>query len=124
VFTALSFVLAVVCLIPALGKLLSHPKMLAAASHFEVPWARYRLIGVAEVAASSGALAGLASAPLGVAAASGMLLLHLGPWRERGLPGRSTDARHGDLCPNPPLEHRLRLTLASTTLANRQGLLD
>jgi hypothetical protein len=62
VFTALSFVLAAVCLIPALGKLLSHPKMLAAASHFGVPWARYRLIGVAEVAAAAGALAGLASA--------------------------------------------------------------
>ncbi len=77
-FTALSFVLAAACLIPALGKLLSHPKMLAAASHFGVPWARYRLIGVAEVAAATGALAGLAWAPLGVAAASGMALLLLG----------------------------------------------
>ena len=77
-FTALSFVLAAACLVPALGKLLGHPNMLAAASHFGVPWARYRLIGVAEVAAAAGALAGLASAPLGVAAASGMALLLLG----------------------------------------------
>jgi hypothetical protein len=52
--------------------------MLAAASHFGVPWARYRLIGAAEVAAAAGALAGLAWAPLGVAAASGMALLLLG----------------------------------------------
>lgn len=77
-FTALSFVLATVCLIPALAKLLSHPKMLAAASHFGVPWAQYRLIGAAEVAAAAGAIAGLVWAPLGVAAAAGMALLLLG----------------------------------------------
>lgn len=77
-FTALSFVLAAVCLVPAAAKLLSHPKMLAAAGHFGVPWSRYRLIGVAEVAAAAGALAGLAWAPLGIAAASGMVLLLLG----------------------------------------------
>jgi hypothetical protein len=77
-FIALSLVLAAACLVPALAKLLSHPKMLAAASHFGVPWARYRLIGVAELAAAGGVLAGLAFAPLGVAAASGMALLVLG----------------------------------------------
>ena len=37
-FIALSLVLAAACLVPALAKLLSHPKMLAAASHFGVPW--------------------------------------------------------------------------------------
>ena len=72
------FVLAAACLVPALAKLLSHPKMLASASHFGIPWARYRLIGVAELAAAAGVLAGLAWAPLGVAAASGMALLLLG----------------------------------------------
>ena len=45
---------------------------------FRGPLARYRLIGVAEVAAAAGALVGLAWAPLGVAAASGMALLLLG----------------------------------------------
>ena len=77
-FTALSLVLAAVCLVPGLGKLLSHAKMRAAADHFGVPWARYQLIGVAEVAAAAGALAGLALAPVGVAAATGMALLLLG----------------------------------------------
>ena len=77
-FTTLSLVFAAACLVPALAKLLSHPKMLAAASHFGIPWARYRLIGGAELAAAVGALAGLAWAPLGVAAASGMVLLLLG----------------------------------------------
>ena len=62
-FTALSFVLAAACLIPALAKLPSHPKMLAAADHFGVPWVRYRLIGVAELAAAAGALAGLWASP-------------------------------------------------------------
>jgi Na+-transporting methylmalonyl-CoA/oxaloacetate decarboxylase beta subunit len=78
VLIALSFLLAAVCAVPALGKLLSHPKMLAAASHFGVPWAMYRLIGVPEAAAAAGALIGLAWAPLGIAAASGMALLLLG----------------------------------------------
>ena len=77
-FIAVSFVLAAVCLVPALGKLLSHPKMLATADHLGVPWARYRMIGMAEVAACAGVLIGLVWAPLGVAAASGMALLLLG----------------------------------------------
>lgn len=77
-FTALSLVLAAACLVPGVAKLLGHPKMLAAASHFGVPWARYQLIGAAEVAAAAGVLAGLAWGPLGTAAASGMVLLLLG----------------------------------------------
>ena len=39
-FTALSFVLAAACLVPALAKLLSHPRMLAAASHSGSPGPR------------------------------------------------------------------------------------
>jgi hypothetical protein len=74
-FIALSLLLAAACLVPAVGKLRSHPKMLAAAGHFAIPWERYRLIGVAELAAAAGVLAGLSWAPLGVAAASGMAVL-------------------------------------------------
>jgi len=74
-FIALSLLLAGACLVPAIGKLRSHPRMLASASHFAIPWERYRLIGVAELAAAVGVLAGLSWSPLGVAAASGMAVL-------------------------------------------------
>jgi hypothetical protein len=77
-FIALSFLLAASCLVPAIGKLGSHPKMLASASHFAIPWERYRLIGVVELAAAAGVLAGLSWAPLGVVAASGMAVLLVG----------------------------------------------
>ena len=77
-FTALSVLLAAACLIPAVAKLRSHPKMLASASHFAIPWPRYRLIGVAELAAAAGVLAGLLWTGLGVAAATGMVLLLAG----------------------------------------------
>jgi uncharacterized membrane protein YphA (DoxX/SURF4 family) len=78
VFTALSLVLAVVCLVPAVGKLGAHPKMLATAGHFDIPWAQYRLIGVAELVAAVGVLLGLVWSPVGVVAASGMCALLVG----------------------------------------------
>ena len=74
-FVALSLLLAAACLVPALGKLTAQPKMLASASHFNIPWERYRLIGVAELAAAVGVLVGLSWGPLGVAAASAMAVL-------------------------------------------------
>ena len=77
-FVALSLLLAAACLAPAAGKLTSQPKMLASASHFGVPWPRYRLIGVAELAATAGVLFGLSWRPLGIAAAAGMAALLLG----------------------------------------------
>jgi len=78
VFIALSVLLGVACLVPATAKLRSHPKMLASASHFGIPWARYRLVGFAEIAAATGVLIGLFWAALGLAAASGMALLLVG----------------------------------------------
>jgi len=78
VFIPLSVLLAAACLVPAIAKLRSHPKMLASASHFGVPWSRYQLIGVAELAAAGGVVIGLFSVSLGLAAASGMALLLLG----------------------------------------------
>ncbi len=74
-FITLSLLLAVACVVPAIGKMLSHPKMVASASHFDIPWAQYRLIGVAELAAGAGVLAGLAWRPMGIAAAAGMAAL-------------------------------------------------
>ena len=73
-----SLLLAAVCLVPAAAKLTGQPKMRQSAAHFGIPWSRYRLIGVAELAAAAGVLAGLWWHPLGLAAAAGMALLLLG----------------------------------------------
>ena len=77
-FVTISLLLAVACLLPAAAKLLGHPKMRQAAAHFGIAWPRYRLIGVAELAAAAGVLAGLWFHPLGIAAAAGMILLLAG----------------------------------------------
>jgi uncharacterized membrane protein YphA (DoxX/SURF4 family) len=77
-YTALSILLAAACLLPGLAKVLGHPKMQKSAAHFGIPWRRYRLIGVAELAAAVGVLAGLWWHPLGVAAAAGMVVLLIG----------------------------------------------
>ena len=49
--------------------------MQASAAHFGIPWSKYRLIGVAELSAAVGILAGFAVPALGVAAAAGMTVL-------------------------------------------------
>ena len=77
-FVTISLLLAAACLLPAAGKLAGHPKMRQSAAHFEIPWPRYRLIGIAELAAAAGILIGLWWHPLGIAAAVGMALLLLG----------------------------------------------
>src|SRR5215469_16107993 len=77
-FVTISLLLAAACLLPAAGKLTGNPKMRKSAAHFGIPWPRYRLIGVAELAAAAGVLVGLWWHPLGVAAAIGMTLLLLG----------------------------------------------
>jgi uncharacterized membrane protein YphA (DoxX/SURF4 family) len=77
-FVTVSLLLAAACLLPAAGKLFGHPRMRQSAEHFGILWPRYRLIGVAELAAAAGILAGLRWHPLGVAAAAGMTLLLIG----------------------------------------------
>jgi hypothetical protein len=72
VFITISLLMAAACLLPAVGKLLSHPKMRQAAAHFGIGWPNYQLIGVAELAAAGGILIGLWWHPLGLAAAAGM----------------------------------------------------
>jgi len=78
VFVIMSLLLAAACLLPAAGKLAGNPRMRQSAARFGIPWPRYRLIGVAELAAAAGVLIGLWWHPLGVAAAAGMALLLLG----------------------------------------------
>jgi uncharacterized membrane protein YphA (DoxX/SURF4 family) len=77
-FTSLSILLAALCLMPSLAKLSAQPAMRASADHFGIEWPRYRLIGVAELAAAIGLLAGLAWHPIGLAAAVGMAILLAG----------------------------------------------
>ena len=77
-FTFVSILLAVLCLLPSAAKLSAQPAMRASAAHFGIDWPRYRLIGVAELAAVVGILAGLAWHPLGIAAATGMAVLLVG----------------------------------------------
>jgi uncharacterized membrane protein YphA (DoxX/SURF4 family) len=77
-FVTISLLLAAACLLPAAGKLLGHPRMRQSAAHFGILWPRYRLIGIAELAAAAGILAGLWWHPLGIAAAAGMILLLIG----------------------------------------------
>jgi hypothetical protein len=77
-FITLSLLLVAVCIIPAAAKLAGHPKMRHAAAHFGIAWRRYRLIGVAELAAVAGVLVGLFWRPAGLLAAAGMTLLLIG----------------------------------------------
>lgn len=73
-----SLLLTAACLVPAVGKLVGHPKIRHAAAHFGIPWRRYQLITIPEFAAAAGILAGLLWRPIGVTASLGMALLLLG----------------------------------------------
>ena len=77
-FVTLSLLLVAACLVPAAAKLAGHPKMRHAATHFGIAWRRYRLIGIAELAAAIGVLIGLYWRPAGLLAAAGMTLLLIG----------------------------------------------
>lgn len=74
----LSVLLAAVFVGAGGAKLTAQPAMRTSARHLGVPWDRYRLIGVLEVAAALGLLVGLAIEPLAVAAAAGLVLLMAG----------------------------------------------
>ena len=92
-FITISLLLAAACLLPAAGKLTGQPKMRKSAAHFGIPWPRYRLIGVAELAAAAGILTGLWWHPLGLAAAAGMALLLA---RRHHRPPEGSRQRQGD----------------------------
>jgi hypothetical protein len=75
VFTA---VLIALTAAPAAMKLTGAQSMRDGADHFNIPWPRYRLIGVLEVAAAIGAAAGIMWRPIGLAAGVGVVALMLG----------------------------------------------
>lgn len=76
--TTVSIILAAASLAAAFPELTSHPRIRASAAHFGIAWQRYQLIGVAELAAMLGVLAGLAYRPLGIIAAACLAPLLLG----------------------------------------------
>ena len=74
----LSSILALLYAVGGVGKLAGARQQVETARHLNIAWQRFRLIGIPEIAASGGLLAGLAVAPLGLAAASGLVLLMAG----------------------------------------------
>lgn len=62
----------------AVGKLVRQKQQVLTAEKLQIPWSRYRLIGVLEVAAAVGLLLGFVDAPLAVAPAIGLALLMAG----------------------------------------------
>lgn len=76
-FLAISLLLALACMGPAGAKLAGAPAVRESAARFGIPWHRYRLISVPELAAAIGVLAGLRHPALGAAAACGMAILLL-----------------------------------------------
>jgi hypothetical protein len=80
-FTAtavLSGLLAFVFGAGAVGKLTAMRSEVDKSTKLKIPWPRYRLIAIPEAAAAVGLLAGLGVAPLGVAAAVGLVALMAG----------------------------------------------
>ena len=75
---SLSLILAAACLIPSAAKLTGRTRMRASAAHFGIAWQRYQLIGVAELTAAAGVLAGLVWRPIGLLAGVCLALLLAG----------------------------------------------
>ena len=74
----LSGLLAFVFGMGAIGKLTRMRSQVDTAAKLRIAWSRYRLIALPEAAAAVGLVAGLGLAPLGVAAAAGVVLLMAG----------------------------------------------
>ncbi|MFJ6691507.1 DoxX family protein [Streptomyces sp. NPDC091294] len=77
-FVVLSVTLAAVVLATGSAKVLGAGWTVRAARHLGYSEAAFRIIGVLEVAAAGGLLAGLTLAPLGTAAAVGLVALLIG----------------------------------------------
>src|SRR5215469_16532721 len=62
----------------AIGKLVRQRQQVQTAEKLRIPWGRYRWIAAPEAAATAGLLIGYASAPVGAAAAIGLVVLMAG----------------------------------------------
>lgn len=98
-------VLALLFLPLGVAKLAAVPAMRRAAAHLDMSTGRYRVIGALEVTGAAGLLAGLASFPLGTAAATGLAALMTG--------AAVAHLRHGD----PPVRALPAAVLALTAVA-------
>jgi DoxX-like family len=74
----LSGLLALLFTAASLGKVRREQRQVDTAEKLKIPWARYRLIAAPEAAGAIGLLVGLKVAPLGVAAAAGLVALMAG----------------------------------------------
>ncbi|MYS91641.1 MULTISPECIES: DoxX family protein [Streptomyces] len=103
--TTLAVALALVFLPLGLAKIATVPFMRQAAAHLDMSPGLYRVIGTLEVAGAAGLLFGLASAPLGLAAAAGLAALMVA--------AVVVHLRHGD----PPVRALPAAVLALTAVA-------
>jgi uncharacterized membrane protein YphA (DoxX/SURF4 family) len=100
--------LAVLFLLSGASKLVRHPTSVLARGKLAIPATAWSLLGAAEVAGAAGVLLGLSFRPLGIAAATGLVVVGVGA---AGAHRRAHD----------PLAHAapavLALALAIATLA-------
>ena len=76
--TVVAIALAVVFLLSGASKVIRHPISVAARDKLAVPAPAWGLLGAAEIAGAAGVLIGLSVRPLGIAAATGLVLVGLG----------------------------------------------
>ena len=86
--TVLSIVVALLYLVAGGSKLTGQARQVETAQHLGIAFARYRLIGVPELAASIGLIVGLWVPAIGAAAAIGLALLMVGATVARARAGR------------------------------------
>ncbi|MFF7309075.1 DoxX family protein [Streptomyces sp. NPDC008137] len=103
--TVLAVALSMIFLPLGLAKVAAVPFMRQAAAHLGMTPGRYRVIGALETAGAAGLLMGLASVPLGVAAAVGLTALMVA--------AAVVHLRHGD----PPGQALPAAVLALTAVA-------
>jgi hypothetical protein len=106
--TAISLALAGLFGATAAGKLTDHSVSLEMRDHLAIPAARWKQIGLLELAGASGVLLGLAQPRIGIAAAAGLGLLSGG--------AIATHLRAGD-APAAAAPALLALVLSATTAA-------
>jgi uncharacterized membrane protein YphA (DoxX/SURF4 family) len=70
--------LAVLFLLSGATKLVRHPTSVVASDKLAIPAPAWCLLGAAEVAGAAGVLIGLSVKPLGIAAATGLVLVGVG----------------------------------------------
>src|ERR1700688_5230107 len=75
---ALSGLVGLVVAANGMAKLLGHPKMIEASTHLGYSMRSFRIIGLLEVFGALGILLAPLYVPLGVAAATGLILLTIG----------------------------------------------